>query len=28
LVKMGEYSGTGIMRTAGLGQYKIIDGVK
>jgi CRISPR-associated endoribonuclease Cas6 len=28
LVKMGEYSGTGIMRTAGLGQYKIVDGVK
>jgi len=28
LIKMGEYSGTGIMRTAGLGQYKIIDGVK
>ncbi|MEM1550065.1 MAG: CRISPR-associated endoribonuclease Cas6 [Candidatus Methanomethylicia archaeon] len=28
LIKMGEYSGTGIMRTAGLGQYKIVDGVK
>jgi len=28
LLKMGEYSGTGIMRTAGLGQYRIVDGVK
>jgi len=28
LIKMGEYSGTGIMRTAGLGQYRIVDGVK
>lgn len=28
LIKLGEYSGTGIMRTAGLGQYKIVDGVK
>lgn len=28
LIKMGEYSGTGIMRTAGLGNYRIIDGIK
>lgn len=28
LLKFGEYSGTGIMRTSGLGHYKIVDGVK
>ncbi len=28
LIKLGEYSGTGIMRTAGLGHYNIIGGVK
>jgi len=27
LIKLGEYSGTGIMRTAGLGYYKIIEGI-